>query len=76
MLTNGVAAVLGSFLVTTVGLDVPAPAPPDDPGEPQPASIPASPAPHSASTAIRAAGCLTAPLHIANSINPSSQQQQ
>src|SRR5579859_1189364 len=72
MATNGAAAAAGSFLVTTAGLDVPPPARPDDPDEPQPASIAASPAPHNASTAIRATGGLTAPSYLANSINPSS----
>src|SRR5581483_8122283 len=77
MLTNGATAAVVAVAVDA-GLDVPVPAPPDDPGDPvelQPVSIPASPAPHNASTATCASGRLAAPSRIANSINPLSQQQ-
>ncbi len=75
MLTNGATAAVVAVAVAG-GLDVPPPAPPGDPDEPQPASIAARPAPHKVSTATRVSDCLASAFLIANSINPLLQQTQ
>src|SRR5947209_2874585 len=75
MLTNGATAAVWAVLIA-VAAGLAAPPPPGDAGELQPASIPASPAPHNASTASRASGRLNVPSDLANFINPSSKRQQ